>query len=128
MSDVTNEAAYVKAPIAGKVIRLDVSTAAARFAIPPAFQGAQCTWSLYSDDLATAIVCSVAFGTSTVALTEATNSSVTSEEITVSALTGARVYSAGGSRHWVMPIIEAGVTTHFAIDASGDGVLEIVKG
>ncbi len=129
MSNVTNEAAYVKAPISGKVIRLDVSTTVAVFQIPPAFQGCQCTWTLYPDaGSTTAISADVAFGLSTVTVIYDQQSSVTSQEITVAATTGARVYSAGGSRSWVMPMIETGVCTHFAVDCDGNGNLEIQKG
>ncbi len=129
MSDVTNEAAYIKAPMAGKVIRLDVSATVAVFAIPPAFQGCQCTWTLYPDaGSSTPINADVAFGISTVTVIYDQQSSVTSQEITVAATTGARVYSAGGSRNWVMPMIESGVCTHFAVDCDANGNLEIIKG
>ncbi len=132
MSNATNEAAIIKGPISGRVVQLTITTVVTAFAIPPSFQGCQCTWSIYSSDLTTAVAADVAFGTlaQAQAVSYGTASGVTTQEITINATTGGRVCSTGGSRSWVMPVIESGSITHFGVKGFGAAsmTLEVVKG
>jgi len=130
VSNATNEAAITPAPRSGKVIQLAITTTVTAFAIPPSFQGCQCTWSVYASDLTTPVAADVAFGTQAQAqaVVYGDASGVTSQEITIKATTGGRVFSGSGSKSWVMPVIESGVVTHFGVDGSASLTLEIVKG
>lgn len=125
---MANEAAYVKAPIAGRVIRVSVTSSGARFAIPALFAGMQCTFRF--DVAATAeppttapAECQILFGASTVSVTYSTESSVGSEIITIDPVTGWTL-RAGEKENWVMP--STGEATHFYVDTDGtSGELEI---
>lgn len=113
------EAAYVTGPISGKVIRIAVDDGVDRFAIPAAFAGQPCEWTLYGSDG------DIVFGDSSVTCAYDQTSGVASEAITVNAASGGRLKD-GISRYWVMPSITP-ETTHFAVDCagSGSGKLEI---
>lgn len=118
---MANEAAYVKAPIAGRVIRVTVSGSGARFAIPALFAGMQCTFRF---DVAAAAELpttapaelDILFGSSSVSVTHSTESSVGSEVITIDPVTGWSM-RAGEPQHWVMPA--AHEATHFYVDTDG---------
>lgn len=118
---IVGEAAYVKAPIAGRVIRVSVTSSGARFAIPALFAGQQCTFRFdvagtAEPPTAAPAECDILFGSSTVSVTHSTESSVGSEIITVNTATGWSL-RAGEATHWVMP--STGEATHFYVDTDG---------
>ena len=112
------EAAYVTAPRANRVIRVDVTTTEGAFAIPADFAGMPCEWVVYGTDA------DIVFGISTVEVAYDAESDVTDGVITHDDDIGRRLKD-GVPRYWVMPAIVAGETTHFSVDAVGTGKLEI---
>lgn len=121
---MTDEAATLKAPKAGEVVCLNISTTAGKAAIPASFAGCICTLDVQPDTATDVRRCSIAFGTSTaVTTTFAQQSGLTGVTITIAATTGWVLSSASGPVAFEMPApYEA---THFAFDADGDGFLQI---
>lgn len=120
---ILNEAAWVKPPLAGGVIMLTVSTTAGRFVVPDGWDGAQATLYLIGDS--GSIYADIAFGDSTVSVALSTYSSVSTMVITVNAETGMRIES-GQRVPMVLPTKD--IATHFSVDASAAGALQIIKG
>lgn len=121
---VLNEAAWVKAPMAGNSIELVLTTTTGTYIIPEAFAGQQTTWKVFA--ASGSIYAAINFGTSTVTAVIDTASTVGgSGTITPSTSTGFRVDS-GQIERFVMPAITSDCT-HFAVDASGTGRLVITK-
>ena len=121
---ILNEAADVKAPIAGRVIEMTISTTTAAYLIPESFAGCYCRFKVFADS--GDISAYIAFGASTVNVVAAALSTIGgSGTITMVGTTGERIDS-GSVEHWVMPAITSD-TTHFAIDATAAGRLQIIK-
>ncbi len=119
-----NEAASIRAPRAGEVIELTISTTTQAFLIPVSFAGSYCRWKVFADTGTLSMY--IAFGTSTVNVIATSLSTISTGVITPIATTGERVES-GTTEHWVMPPIVEGSTTHFAVDATAAGRLQIIR-
>ncbi len=127
MADMVGEAAYVKAPMSGAVIQVDISASGATWLIPEAFAGCQCTFEIYGDSEA-AIGADIAFGSASMTLTYGQDSTAPGAGvITVVNTTGMKLVS-GSPKNWVMPLtFGPGSATSFYIIASGNGKLKIAK-
>ena len=116
-----DEAARVKAPIEGRIFNVEVTTAVARFAIPAAFAGVYCSFTVWG---ATGDEADIVFGDSACTVVLDNENSVSTEVITLEDTTGEKLTHAV-SRSWIMPAV--GEATHFAVDASATMNLIVAK-
>lgn len=126
---ILNEAAFVKAPLEGRVIQLPITTSSQRFEIPAGWAGQYVRARAFHGTLGSAIRIDVVFGDGDVSATANQDSAVASEVITVNDASGEAIVN-GELVPMVLPSIgtDTGQATHFAAIGSAAGKLQLVRG
>lgn len=126
---ILNEAAFVKGALEGRVIQLDVSGTSVRYSIPAAWAGQYVRAKVFADTLGDAFAVDIVFGDSAVDCTYNQDSAGTPPAITINDESGERIVN-GETAAFVIPTIgsETGQATHFAVEASGAGKLQLIRG